>query len=557
MPRFLLVLILTAVVGYFAAQLLFRDQEEKVVETDQQTGKVYVDPNQLTNHPSASNNGPRPALTARRPEGPFVSNERLLRFRTDEAYQAALARLEQEKGARLLRAFPDLRAIQIGFRNRAELESALGEDGEALFNYMATIPLPPRPGSDPNAVPFNTSPLPYLGVTTDNISWGEGVTIAVLDSGIQDHVTFGDNIKPQVNIVPPPADGEQHPHGPAVTSPIAGQDPRLRGISPAATIQPVRIIDEQGTTNDAHILAGLNAAQTSGADIVVMALGGGSFNPLVAEKIQTLHQQGIAVVVSSGNEGLTTPSYPSRYEGAYAIGAIDSNGRVANFSNSGETLDFVAPGVGVPTAYGDDLVATSSGTSFAAPLFAGAVAAIQSGSGLNAVQVIEQEIRPYLNDVGAPGPDLESGQGVPNMARIFRRDEPSVVDVAVTANHFHTDDSRSGHNDLTPGLHVVVENQGTTTSPPAELMSQIGTSQFTHQVPGMRPGEERSFFIPGATGPEFTGEGRLPSVTSGVRLRDPGADQTPGNNRLRTAFPVPVAPESSSFQSNASESSAE
>lgn len=84
-------------------------------------------------------------------------------------------------------------------------------------------------------------------------------------------------------------------------------------------------------------------------------------------------------VSAMGNNNGDTLCYPAAYEqGNIAVGAIDHNGDYAPFSNFGNHIDVVAPGVNVYSTRIDPLYGTGSGTSYAAPFVSGVAALIKS-----------------------------------------------------------------------------------------------------------------------------------------------------------------------------------
>lgn len=252
---------------------------------------------------------------------------------------------------------------------------------------------------------------------------GKGVTVAVIDTGIDDHdPDFAHRVTAEHCFVPPDGcpdgTGEQdgpgsaqddEGHGTSIADVIAGDGSvGPVGVAPDASLVVVKVADHNGRTSAAQIVAGLNwvLAHHPEAKFVNVSLGSdvmlsGDCNGLTASMsaygaaIDALRAQGASVFSSSGNSGSRySITAPACIHAAVAVGAVYSRSfgsytapfvcrdtktaadQIACFSNSSTELDLLAVGAPVDAAdlgSGDSLLA---GTSAAAAQAAGAAAAL-------------------------------------------------------------------------------------------------------------------------------------------------------------------------------------
>ena len=218
---------------------------------------------------------------------------------------------------------------------------------------------------------------------TWRFSQGEGVVIAVLDTGCDlDHPDLQENLLPGKNFVNrglPPQDGNGH--GTHITGTLVAlnNDIGIVGVCPKAKVRPVKVLDDKGNGNLLNVAKGIRWAVNQGVDIISMSLGAPLKVSQVRKAIQFAANKGIPTFVAAGNAGNTKEVfYPANYPETIAIGAVDSKFRRANFSNTGENLDFMAPGVDIFSTVPNDWYATFSGTSMACPFAVGVAALVLS-----------------------------------------------------------------------------------------------------------------------------------------------------------------------------------
>ncbi|MEW6284358.1 MAG: S8 family peptidase, partial [Candidatus Eremiobacterota bacterium] len=174
-----------------------------------------------------------------------------------------------------------------------------------------------------------------------------------------------------------PMDG--HSHGTHVAGTIAASGNNTQGVVGVnwnATVMPIKIFSDQGSTDAASIIRGITYATRMGARVTSNSWGGGQFNQAIYDAFKDSPALHIMAAGNSGTDNDRSPHYPSSYDmpNNVAVAASDRNDAMASFSCYGKTsVDLAAPGVDiystVPTAQGSyDFM---SGTSMATPHVSG------------------------------------------------------------------------------------------------------------------------------------------------------------------------------------------
>jgi type VII secretion-associated serine protease mycosin len=264
------------------------------------------------------------------------------------------------------------------------------------------------------------------------ISRGEGVTVAVVDTGVSaDQPDLSGNVLPGTNEYRGfSGDGRQDDdgHGTSMANIIAahGRGPMTGalGIAPAAKILPVRDA-AGGDAFPPDVRQSISWAVGRGAEVVCVAAVGGPGDAWTATLTEA-YAADVVVVAAAGNRtaGGTAVGWPAAYPGVVAAGGIDESGRHAALSVTGPEVVLSAPAVDIVTAGLHQRYVRVDGTSAAAAIIAGAAALVRSQHPqLSAAEVIHR-LEATATDAGPPGRDDEYGYGIVNLIGALTADVP-------------------------------------------------------------------------------------------------------------------------------------
>lgn len=311
----------------------------------------------------------------------------------------------------------------------------------------------------------NSSTYGIKAETAWNYSNGNGVVVAVVDTGYRPHVDMAGRILKGYDFIHNRIvandgngrdsnaidNGDGYPygfcgyrdssenswHGTHVSGTIAANTNNglgVSGIAYGAKILPVRVLGRcGGYTNDiADAIVWASGGKVSGvptnktpAKVINLSLGGdadsyGVCGTLMQRAITKARANGAIVVVAAGNSNENANySSPANCSDAITVGATSSAGNRASFSNYGDKVDISAPGVDIVStlnsgAYSvgqDNVYASYNGTSMATPHVAAALALMLSYKPrlrpVDAENIIKQSVNSFAggscDNVGSGG----------------------------------------------------------------------------------------------------------------------------------------------------------
>lgn len=478
-PLLFVVGFLLAVAGGYLVARSAAPKVEKKTEEVAETRKV-VPPHEMEERAPNFRKGDRPAFATDQEalEAGALAGQRTLMFKDRAALEEFLKRAGGK--IRVMGRLDALNVLRVGFLNYADLADLLDGTETLGMIFPAFIPESDSVAAQPGAMAFGNQLLNWLGIEGSNSGSGSGVKVAVLDTGVNPHSAFGGQVLAMLG------GGDVNGHGTAVASMILGNTQLTPGVAPDSTVLSYQIGDAQGYSDSYKIAEAILAAIAAGADVINISFGSSSQSDLLSAAVAKAIEAGIVVVAAAGNSGTNRVFYPAADEGVIGVGAVDGNGALLAFSNTGKGIDVVAPGYGLNAAYLEDSAVSVSGTSFSAPIVAGMISKVVSDSkgALNAQQAWAL-ILANLNEAGQPGYDTEYGYGIPDMTRVANAGTKGIYDAAVVS--YWIDPARPTE------VQVTIQNQGTETLVNTGVLVTTGAGSSRYNATTLAPGEIQTF----------------------------------------------------------------
>jgi type VII secretion-associated serine protease mycosin len=346
-----------------------------------------------------------------------------------------------------------------------------GRIGRAVLTGLLACLVGPLPATAAHADATRDKQwhLEFLEVATAHeITRGEGVTVAVIDSGVDaTHPDLAGNVLPGIDLVEGRDSRTWNPadHGTGMAGLIAGhghgQDHSngVLGVAPEAAILPVRVsrVGAAGVGRPELIPQGLSWAIGNGADVVSISLADAQGEPY-ADALTEARQADVIVVAGVGNRPEATEvAYPAALPGVVAVAALDRDGSHADVSVTGPEITLAAPGVDITSTGLEHGYRIATGTSGATAIIAGAAALVRAQfPELSADEVVHRLIY-TADDAGPPGHDTQYGHGIINIVAALTEDVPPLQPTPTGGT---TERVADGPGDPGPGSSVTLVTVG-------------------------------------------------------------------------------------------------
>ena len=250
-------------------------------------------------------------------------------------------------------------------------------------------------------------------------STGEGVTVAVIDSGVdQDNPDLKGRILSGKDFATDQA-GDEHTdydgHGTGMAGLIAGTGTYHAGngafgLAPGAKILPIRMPDAEAAADegeaarqvDEAAAKAIRYAADSGARVINISLGQTEGSPKLTAAVRYALEKGSLIFAAVGNSGDkgNQVEYPAATPGVVGVAAVGKNLSRTAESEHGPQVDLAAPGEDLVYACASQSgLCRGHGTSGATALASASAALIWSK---HPIWTNNQVLRVLLNTIGAP-----------------------------------------------------------------------------------------------------------------------------------------------------------
>lgn len=234
--------------------------------------------------------------------------------------------------------------------------------------------------------------------------------VGLIDGGIdRAHEVFRDNAIHEHGCASP----VPSVHGTAVASLIAGSSSNFKGAAPGAQLYVADVYCGAASGGAVDAVADAFAWLSRERVPVINISLVGPPNAMLEQVVRLVIARGFIVVAAVGNDGPGAPPlYPAAYPGVVAVTGVDANRRVLLEACRGRHVRFAAPGADMSAAGTDHPFAQVRGTSFAAPIVAGLLAAQLRQPERAAADAAVALLTSEAIDLGPRGPDKVYGVGL-------------------------------------------------------------------------------------------------------------------------------------------------
>ncbi|MCX6780276.1 MAG: S8 family serine peptidase [Candidatus Magasanikbacteria bacterium] len=172
------------------------------------------------------------------------------------------------------------------------------------------------------------------------------------------------------------------------------------GLNWHVSLMSLRAVGSDGNGSYAKVAQAVQFAVDHGADVISMSIVGDQYDETLKQVLYNAYKKGVVIVAAAGNDQNRNgggnlnqkPNYPVCFDSndlenwMVGVSSVDNQDRLSRFADYGSCVDILAPGQDIFSleryapvyGYNEDFGGPWQGTSFAAPLVAGAAALIKA-----------------------------------------------------------------------------------------------------------------------------------------------------------------------------------
>lgn len=350
-----------------------------------------------------------PVFAAERIEIPDESNGYIVKLKNVEDKSVSLFSAEGER--------PDHNLAFV--QTLSELETLLQSGSVSYYEPNYTVKLLGTVNDEYYGKQWNLRDI-HVEASWQAGLLGEGVTVAVIDSGINaKHEDFaGINILDGVNTI----DGSDNTedalgHGTFVAGIIAAARNNgvgIAGITDKINLLPVKCFDDTDEASILDICLGIyTAVDDYDCDIICLSLGTPQKSEILEQAVDYAADNDVIVVAAVGNDGSSELFYPAAYDSVIGTASYDASGLYSSFSQENGSVFVAAPGSEIFSTYigSAHAYAAADGTSFSAPHVAALAAVARSFDPTMPADKFRELLVATSMDAGEEGYDVLYGYG--------------------------------------------------------------------------------------------------------------------------------------------------
>lgn len=347
----------------------------------------------------------------------YIEHEVVVRFSPRPSKQV-IDKMLKKTHAHIKRDYKNAMIIKSDKLTTKELMKHFAEHPDSIYAEPNYVLLPNRVPNDVFYHKYQWNlPMIKMEQSWDISEGSSDVIVAIVDTGIDlHHPEFKGKLVGGYNVIKdshnPNDDNGHGTHVGGIIAARANNRDGIAGITWKSKIMPVKAIGADGSGTAFDIAQGIRWATDNGARVINLSVGNYTPSAALQEACTYAYDHNVVLIAATGNDASNQPGYPAAYKEVVGVSAVDHNKKFADFSNYGDYVDVVAPGVDIASTYIYNDYAALSGTSMACPHVTALASLIVSVNPSLSSKEVMDIIRKTAVDLGDSGRDQYFGYGL-------------------------------------------------------------------------------------------------------------------------------------------------